>query len=94
MRSKWEKKKPKLPPSDDDMWLDELHTRCAKAAAHWLKHTVNIERPIKSLTLAEFKNLAAVVEGAWIQAVAERLAREPKTFTDEEKDAYALLLGV
>ncbi len=89
-----EKKKPKLPPSDDDLWLDELHTRCGKAAARGLKGTVNIERPIKSLTLAELKNLASAIEGEWVKSVAERLQSEKPPFTDEEKEAYALLLGV
>ena len=91
---RWKKKRPRVPPSDDDLWLDELHTRCGKAAARWLKVVVNIERPIKSLTLAELKNLASAIEGEWVKSVAERLQSEKPPFTDEEKEAYALLLGV
>lgn len=87
-------KKPKIPPSEDDLWLAELHGRMAKAAAKWLKATVNIDRPIKSLTLAELKSMCGAVEAEWLKSVAERISNDPTLWDETEKDTYALLLGV
>lgn len=89
---RYEKKPPKLPPSEDDVWLAELHTACARAAARWLKAAVNIDRPIKSLTLVELKGLAGAVEGEWLKKVAARLAGPVPAMTEEEKASYARLL--
>lgn len=89
-----EKKRPQKPPSSDDLWLDELHTGCAKAIARWLKSSIDLERPIKTLTLAELKRMAGAFEAEWIKMTGERLIKEKPPLTDEEKQAYAeLLLG-
>ena len=82
----------KLPPSEDDIWLARLHTECARAAAQWLKGSVNLERQIKTLTLPELKGLAAAVESKWICLVAARLVAPTVPFTTEEASAYAALI--
>lgn len=60
------------PQSEDDLWLDQLHMRCAKAMVRHLSAATNLLRPIKSLTSLEMKALAAACMTEWIIAVSER----------------------
>lgn len=40
-------------PSPSDVWQAETNEKCARAIAGWLKHTVNVARPINTLKLPE-----------------------------------------
>jgi hypothetical protein len=57
-----------------------------------LKASINIERPVKSLTLAELKSLVGAIEAEWIRAVWERMGKAPPAFNEAEMNAYAALL--
>ena len=59
--------------NDDDAWLDHLRSECAKALAIHLQSTVNLKRPIESLTRAEMLGLAEAVTSQWIVLVSRRL---------------------
>ena len=84
----------KLPPSEDDVWLDMLHTEVGKAIAQWLQAGVNLDRQIKSLSLAELKGCAAAAESKWLQLVVARLASANMPLSEKEADAYrAQLFG-
>jgi hypothetical protein len=83
-----------ITPSEDDLWLQLLHEEVGKAMAQHLKRAVNLERQIKSLSLADLRGLAAAAEAAWIQLVVKRLASERAPVSDKERQAYtALLMG-
>lgn len=78
------------PPSPDDLWLNELKTRCARAAIEWLKESVNIQRPINTLKRAELEALAGCITNEWIVAVSEKIATE----RDKVPEEYVRLLGI
>ena len=80
------------PPTPDDLFLDELRHKCAEAIVEWLKYSVNTSRPIKSLTLSDFKGMAEACTARWIVVVSRKLALqelEPET----AKDYQNLLMG-
>jgi hypothetical protein len=78
------------PPTADDLWLDELREGCARAMATYLKEGTNTQRPIRSLTLAEMKNLAEACTAKWIVMVSKKIAEDRAAVKPE----YAnLLLG-
>jgi hypothetical protein len=81
--------KPKL-PSSDDVFVQMLREECARAAVEWLKG-INIKRPICSLTMPEMCNLVEAITARWIVLVSQRAPDAP--LTEEEKNAYAWLLG-
>ena len=58
---------------DDDVWLDELRARCAKAIARYLQQGINLQRPIATLTAQEMHGMAEAATAEWIKAVSERL---------------------
>lgn len=64
------------PPNPDDDWLEQLREGCARAMATHLKEACNTQREIRSLTLAEMKNLAEACTAHWIGAVSRKLAEE------------------
>jgi hypothetical protein len=90
----------KTPPesrvkSSDDLWLDELRTRCAKAGARYLKAAINIQRPVCSLTMPELQGLAEAVTAEWIVAVTEKLndADDPASSMPSREYYRGLLFG-
>lgn len=73
-----------------DQWLAETRTACAKAAVAWLKGSLNTQRAIRSLSLAEMESLCEAVTSAWIVRASHRLA-EPE-ITDDEREYLRFLL--
>lgn len=63
-------------PNPDDAWVDALRESCARATAVCLKQAVNVDRPIRSLTLVEMMGLAEACTAHWIVEVSKRLAEE------------------
>lgn len=59
--------------SREDVWLDYLRNECAKAIADYLKQSVNLQRPIASLSRAEMHGMAEAATSRWIVGVSERI---------------------
>lgn len=74
----------------DDEFLDYLRSECAKAIADWLK-TINVQRPIVSLTRHEMQGMAEAASGRWIQLVSERIAEVGRAQADK---SHLTLLGI
>jgi hypothetical protein len=84
---------PPKPPSNDDLFADELREAVARSIARALKASVNLERPIRTLTLAEMKVLAEAATSTWIVLASKRIAEcEELELTDEEADRLSYLL--
>lgn len=79
------------PPNPDDQWVDELRTSCARAMGQHLKGSVNLMRPISSLTRPELEALAEACTAHWIVAVSKKKADEALSPTLRE--FKQLLLG-
>ena len=58
--------------TDADEWADAAYEACAKAAAQWLKESVNVQRPICTLKLPEMKALAQAIIHKWQVIESER----------------------
>lgn len=56
----------------DDAWFAGCDREVAKAMAHWLKETINVKRPINSLTSVELVTLARVAVDTWITLQSRR----------------------
>jgi hypothetical protein len=69
-----------------------LHTECGKAMAQWLKAGVNLERQVKTLSIVEFRGMAAACEATWIKMVLARMKATDAPLTEDERSAYARLL--
>lgn len=85
------RKPPTTTPSKDAAWLAHLDAECGRAIARHMKGAVNLERPIKSLTLEEFKGMAAAASAQWIVTVSNQIAAESK-LTPEEIENYKAIL--
>lgn len=70
------KREPLRPPSPEDQWRDAAVAEIAKEMGQWLKATLNIDRPIRSMKLAEMKPLAEVAISGWALRRARREADE------------------
>ena len=89
-----DKEKPALrerPPNPDDQWCDALRTSCARAMGQHLKGSINLMRPISSLTKPELEALAEACTAHWIVEVSKKVAQEKLTPTLRE--FKQLLLG-
>lgn len=73
------KLEPDKPPTPDDVWRQKRMESCARAGAVWLKGSVNLQRPIKSLTLLELTNLAQNITDRWIVVTSYRMATAPES---------------
>jgi hypothetical protein len=87
---RYEKKAPLPPPTAADEWATATREKCARAAAHWLKETINTMRPINSLKLPELMALAENVTATWIVEASHRVGRAP---TEEEDKRLMSILG-
>lgn len=69
---------PKAPEklSPDDAWFAGCDKEVAKAMAHWMKETINVRRPINSLTSVEMTTLARVAVDTWITLQSRRPAEQ------------------
>lgn len=63
--------------SPDDKWCDMVREECAKAIVAWMRGTINVKRPINTLTLAEMKCMAEAV-------IARYIVLESQRATDQE----------
>lgn len=81
-------KRPQRVPTLDDKWLKEIRAACAREMIAWLKGTINTQRAIRSLSMAEMECLAACATDRWIVLAASRLNE-----TDDEAER-ADLLGI
>lgn len=59
--------------SGEDVWLYSLRDQCARAIAEYLKQSVNLQRPIASLSKAEMHGMAEAATARWIKIVSERI---------------------
>jgi hypothetical protein len=66
----------------DNIWFDDCDKAVAKAMAQWLQQTVNIKRPIQSLTNKELVPLARHTVDTWI-AMQSRRAAEQKPYAKD-----------
>ena len=82
MRRKKKCATPSSSAAPDAAWLTELRTRCARAAARWLKG-LNIQRPICTLTSVELQALSEAITAEWIVAVSEKMKEAPDTVPAE-----------
>lgn len=85
------KREPKHPPrkwTADDEWCERTREMCARAMATWLKETVNTQRPIRSLTLAEMKN---AVDNVIATYLIEESKREPVVYAVDDMTGAELL---
>jgi hypothetical protein len=73
-----------------DQWQRDTARTCAKAIAHWLKHSTHLSRPLSSLTAAELDNMALAAIHTWI---VEASRREKTTKDKVERDHLKTLLG-
>lgn len=81
----------------EDVWLEQLRQQCAQAIADYLKQSVNLQRPIASLSRAEMHGMAEAATSRWIVAVSERIAdaqiigdsRLPEKLEDYQAMLYA-----
>lgn len=89
MRERKEKP-PKYVPTPDDEWRAKRMESCAKAGAQWLKGSVNLMRPISSLTLPELTALAQNITDRWIVVTSHRIFTAPtsKEATDGRELLY------
>ena len=71
----------KRPPSADDEWAKYRNTMLAKQMANWLKQTINVQRPIQSLTMDELTRFAADMAGSHIVLLSRRIVDQPETET-------------
>ena len=74
--------KPSIKPAPhritpDDVWADEVRTKCAKAMVVWLKESLNVKRPIDSLKRAELEAMAEAVTSTWIGEAGQRMQQIP-----------------
>jgi hypothetical protein len=68
--------------TSDNIWFDDCDKAVAKAMAQWLQQTVNIKRPIQSLTSKELVPLARHTVDTWI-AMQSRRAAEQKPYAKD-----------
>jgi hypothetical protein len=66
----------------DNIWFDDCDKAVAKAMAAWLQQSINIARPIKSLTGSELTRLARHTVDTWI-AMQSRRAAEQKPYAKD-----------
>lgn len=78
-------------PSIDDIWCDETRRECAQAIARWLKGSVNTQRQICQLSMAELECMAEAATSAWIVAASQRAKATGKEF-EELRDATMMSL--
>jgi len=78
-KRKTEAREPNKPPTEDDIFLTELHDACARAAAAYLKTRIATTpgREIRTLTLPEMVNMSHAIEAKWIQMVSQRKSAAP-----------------
>lgn len=83
--------------SAEDVWLYALRDQCARAIAEYLKESVNLQRPIASLSKAEMHGMAQAATSRWIKAVSERIqevriigdSKLPETLEEYKTMLYA-----
>ena len=76
--------------SEDDEFASHLREQCAAAAIEWLKKSVNLDRPIRSLKMPEFLSLAEAVTARWIVVASEKIAEDPQS--PEAKKVASILM--
>lgn len=74
-----------------DVWSDHVRAECAKAVGEWLEGSVRLDRPIRSLTVAELQNIAETATSRWIVLASQRIANDPND--SESQKLSKLLLG-
>lgn len=62
----------RIPPTLDDLWDQMARTAAAKAVASWLKGSVNIQRPIQSLSLTEMQSIAQEAISTYLLLASQR----------------------
>lgn len=72
------------PPNPDDEWVDALRESCARTMATHLKESLNVLRPINSMTLPEMMGLAEACTAHWIVEVSKRVAKEELSPTERQ----------
>jgi len=78
-----------VPVTLDDIWLEYLREECALAVIAWLKGSINLDRPVRSLRLSEFRGMAEAATSRWIVLVSQRMKEKP--VPEEAKSQIALL---
>lgn len=74
-----------------DLWADHVRAECAKAVGEWLEGSVRLDRPIRTLTIAELQNIAEAATSRWIVLASQRIANGPDD--SESRKLSTLLLG-
>jgi hypothetical protein len=74
--------------TDADVWAAEANEKVAAQMAAWLKGSVNLARPIASLTRDEMTRLASVAVGTWIALASQR---KGETIGIEKEKLHVLL---
>lgn len=87
---KREKTKPAPRPVDPaDVWQEAVAGKAAKAMAAWMKGSVHLSRPLRTLTMPEMKTLAITAIHTWIVEASNRAGQ--KIDPDERNKLYKLL---
>jgi hypothetical protein len=60
-----------------DVWADQTRTACAKAIVTWLKGSLNVDRPIRSLKLAEVECMAEAATSTFLVEASKRMYAVP-----------------
>jgi hypothetical protein len=84
-----EKKELPKPPTLADKWADMARRECAKGLVGWMKKSMDLRRPMNTLTKPEAENMAHAVISTWIVLASKR----PAWDDSEEAQSTAALLG-